>query len=476
MSDTLLVIEDETLLGSELSRHFRKGGWEVVLVETLAGARQELLERALDPLVVLADMNLPDGNALDLLEQVRTATTRGEWIFLTAFGSVPDSVRALRLGAIDFLEKPCDIERLDLVVAGAARSARAQRRILDMSAAKTREFSPGSFVGRSGAARSTRQMLEKLSRVPFSTLLVTGETGVGKGLAARILHHSGPRADGPMVELNCAAMPKDLLESELFGHEAGAFTGARGRRRGLMEQAHGGTLFLDEIGELEGHLQAKLLKAIEQRAFRRVGGEREVRVDVQIIAASNIDLTAAIEEGRFRSDLYHRLSAFQLPLPPLRERREDLEDLVPLFVAEFNALASRDVRVIPDQAWQVLKRHEWPGNVRELRNVVERCVLLAEHEVFNVGWAQLPTDGLPGEPAGPGARIEDAGGAAQVEGDRLCIPLNGSMALDDMDRFIIKTTLERCGHNITATARALGTTRETVRYRVQKYGLKTSRG
>jgi DNA-binding NtrC family response regulator len=473
MSDTLLVIEDEALLSAELSRHFRREGWEVVRVETLESARRELLERALDPLVVLADMNLPDGSALDLLEQVRAASARGEWIFLTAFGTVPDSVRALRLGAIDFLEKPCDIERLDLVVAGAARSARAQRRILDIAAAKTREFSPASFVGRSRSADGTRQMLEKLARVPFSTLLVTGETGVGKGLAARILHHSGPRADGPMVELNCAAMPKDLLESELFGHEAGAFTGARGRRRGLMEQAQGGTLFLDEIGELESHLQAKLLKAIEQRAFRRVGGEREVRIDAQIVAASNIDLAAAIEEGRFRSDLYHRLSAFQLHLPPLRERREDLGDLVPLFVAEYNALASRNVRVIPDQAWQALKRYDWPGNVRELRNVIERCVLLAEHEVFNIGWAQLPVDGREAEPGGPGSPIDGEGEKAQVEGDRLCIPLDGSMALDDMDRFIIKTTLERCGHNITAAARALGTTRETVRYRVQKYGLKT---
>ncbi len=320
MPETLLVIEDEALLGTEVSRHFKKGGWEVVLADTLARARRELLERSLDPLVVLADMNLPDGNALDLLEQVRAVNAQGEWIFITAYGSVPDSVRALRLGAIDFLEKPCEIARLDLVVAGAARSARAQRRIIEIAEAKTRAFSPDSFVGRSQAASDVRQMLRKLGTVPFSTLLITGETGAGKGLAARILHHSGLRAEGPLVELNCAAMPRDLVESELFGHEAGAFTGAKGRRRGLMEQADGGALFLDEIGELEIHLQAKLLKAIEERSFRRVGGEREIKVDAQIIAASNSDLLAMIDRGAFRSDLYHRLSAFQLALPPPRGR------------------------------------------------------------------------------------------------------------------------------------------------------------
>jgi DNA-binding NtrC family response regulator len=461
MPETLLVIEDEALLGTEVSRHFKKGGWEVVLADTLARARRELLERSLDPLVVLADMNLPDGNALDLLEQVRAVNAQGEWIFITAYGSVPDSVRALRLGAIDFLEKPCEIARLDLVVAGAARSARAQRRIIEIAEAKTRAFSPDSFVGRSQAASDVRQMLRKLGTVPFSTLLITGETGAGKGLAARILHHSGLRAEGPLVELNCAAMPRDLVESELFGHEAGAFTGAKGRRRGLMEQADGGALFLDEIGELEIHLQAKLLKAIEERSFRRVGGEREIKVDAQIIAASNSDLLAMIDRGAFRSDLYHRLSAFQLALPPLRTRKEDLEDLVPVFIAEFDALASKNVSTIPEQAWQTLRRHDWPGNVRELRNVVERCVLLSEREVFNIRWAQLSTDAPRGDAAGP-----------ELDGDRLCIPLDGSMALDDMDRFIIKTTLERCDHNITAAARALGTTRETVRYRVNKYGLK----
>jgi two-component system response regulator AtoC len=460
MSDTLLLIEDEALLRTELARHYRRLGWEVVPAETLRKAERSLLELGLEPLVVLSDMSLPDGNALDLLDKVRAKTKTGsEWIFLTGFGSVPDSVRALRLGAYDFLEKPCEQERLDLVVAGAARSARAQTRLHEQVAAQRQRFLPASFVGRSPAAASVRDMLAKLTQVPFSALVISGETGTGKGLAARILHHSGPRAQGALVELNCAAVPRELMESELFGYEPGAFTGAKGRRRGLMEQAHGGTLFLDEISELSGDLQSKLLKAIEDRRFRRLGGESEIAVDVQILAASNRDLESLVRDADFRSDLYHRLSVFRLHLPPLRERKQDLEDLTPLFLAEFNAKAGKSVKVIPERVWQRLRAHEWPGNVRELRNVVERCVLFAESEYFPEHWLQLGTI-APASATGPTAA-----------GTSLTLPLDGSMALEEMDRYIIKTALERNGHNVTATARMLGTTRETLRYRIQKYGL-----
>ncbi len=456
MPETLLIIEDETLLGTELSRHFGQLGWEVALADSLNAARRALLDQRLEPLVVLADMNLPDGNSLTLLEEMRERRIDGEWLFLTAYGSVPDSVRALRLGAFDFLEKPCELERLDLVVVGAARSARAQRRLKQQADVDTRKYSPRSFAGHSEATQRVWSMLEKLVRVPFSALIITGETGTGKGLAARILHHSGLRAGGPLVEINCAALPRELLESELFGHEAGAFTGAKGRRRGLMEQASGGTVFLDEIGELDLPLQAKLLKAIEDRTIRRLGGDREIQVDVQIIAATNRDLDRRVDEGEFRSDLFHRISAFRLHLPALCERKEDLEELVPLFVAEFNTSAGKSVKIIPPAVWDRLRAHHWPGNVRELRNVVERCVLLSEDNIFPIQWLQL------------GAATEPT---VAVAGDQLCIPLDGSMVLEDMDRFIIKTALERNNGNVTGAARALGTTRETLRYRIQKYGL-----
>ncbi len=466
MADTLLVIEDEALLGGELARHYRREGWEVILTEDIDSARKALLEQELDPLVVLSDMSLPDGNALDLLESIRRRGHKcGEWILLTGYASVPDSVRALRIGAFDFLEKPCEQERLDLVVAGARRSARAQRRLRDEAAAQTRLHTPASFVGRSDVAQQVRTMLGKLTKVPFSALVISGETGTGKGLAARILHHSGPRADSPLIELNCAALPHDLLESELFGHEAGAFTGAKTRRRGLLEQANGGTLFLDEIGEMDLELQAKLLKAIEDHSIRRLGGERNIDVDVQIIAASNRDLETRVRDGAFRNDLYHRLSVFRLHLPPLRERKEDLEDLVPRFVAEFNIKSGQRVSEIGDDVWSRLKAHDWPGNVRELRNIVERCVLFSDNETFPAQWLQL---------SAVAASADTSPQASLADGQHVLIPLDGSMTLDDMDRYIIETALQQHDFNVTATARALGTTRETLRYRISKYGLNSS--
>ena len=295
--------------------------------------------------------------------------------------------------------------------------------------------------------------------MPISALVIGGETGTGKGLVTRILHYSGPRAKAPLIELNCAALPRDLLESELFGHEAGAFTGANKRRRGLIEQAHGGTLFLDEIAEMEIDLQSKLLKVIEDQRLRPLGSEREVNVDLQIVAASNRDLAQIARTGEFRADLYHRLSVFDLELPSLASRIEDLDELVPMLIEEFNARSGKNVNMISDQAWQALKNYDWPGNVRELRNVIERCVLFSEGADLPIRWFQLP---------GPQDREEQP----RIDGQTLNLPLDGSMSLEDMDRFIVQTALERANYNMTAAARNLGTTRQTLRYRAQKYDLK----
>jgi DNA-binding NtrC family response regulator len=457
MSETLLLIEDEPLLSAELQRHFQRGGWEVATAATLADAQRLLLGADLQPLVVVSDMSLPDGNALDLLESSRARAPGGEWLFLTGYGGVADSVRALRSGAFDFLEKPCDLERLDLVVAGAARSARAQRQLREQAAADNRRFTPDAFVGASDAAKEVREMLAKLSRVPLSALLITGETGTGKGLAARILHHTGMRRLGPLIEVNCAALPHHLLESELFGHEPGAFTDAKGRRRGLMEQAHGGTIFLDEIGELPLDLQAKLLSAIEDRKLRRLGGTQQIEVDIQLLAASNHNLAQRVQENAFRRDLYHRITVFKLALPPLRIRKEDLRDLVPMFVAEFNLKAGKSVRVIPDSVWSALHAHDWPGNVRELRNAVERCVLLSDTATLAAQWLQLE----PSQANAPG----------RADPSDLVLPMDGSVSLDEMEKRIVFAALERTHYNVTAAARLLGTSRETLRYRVNKFGL-----
>lgn len=386
MSPTLLIIEDEALLGQELQRHFQREGWETRRAANLDEARAILWGHAFEPAVVLSDMNLPDGNALDLLDDARRAALPGEWVFITGYGSVPDSVRAVKLGALDFLEKPVDIGRLTLVLNGAARTARAERRLAEQAADEERRYEPASYAGDSAAAQETREMLARLAQVPFSALLIGGETGTGKGLAARILHYAGARKSGPLVEVNCAALPHELIEGELFGHEAGAFTGAKGRRRGLVEQASGGTLFLDELGELPPELQVKLLKVIEDKAVRRLGSERTIAVDVQFVAASNRDLETEVREGRFRADLFHRLSVFRLNLPPLRARSEDVRQLVPQFVREFNAKAGKRVTRIPDAVWTRLLAHDWPGNVRELKNLAERWSLGLEPSATPEHW------------------------------------------------------------------------------------------
>lgn len=454
MRPTLLIIEDESLLGGELQRHFQRLDWETALARDLNEARR-FLEEGLEPTVILSDMNLPDGNALDFLEQRGGRQPGCEWIFLTGYGSVPDSVRALRLGAYEFLEKPYDPTRLQMILEAAARSARAQRRVALESAQQHQRYSPEVFVGDSPQITRLRQLLARLAQVPFSSLVILGETGTGKGLAAKVLHSSGTRNQGPWVELNCAALPRELVEAELFGYEPGAFTGAKGRHHGLLEQADGGTLFLDEIGELEPGIQAKLLKAVEDKRFRRLGGEREIQVEAQIIAASNRDLQSLVQAGKFREDLYHRLSVFQVELPPLRHRRQDLNALVPRFVSEFNAKAGKRVRRIPEAAWRALENYDWPGNIRELRNLIERCVLLADGEEFPTQWLGLP--GLPG--------------AINEEADSISLPLDGSLSLEDMERHILAAVLQRCDGNVTAAARFLKVSRETLRYRIQKLGL-----
>jgi two-component system, NtrC family, response regulator AtoC len=456
MKDSLLIIEDEVLLGNELARFFRKHGWEVSVATDLKTARHFLNEQDIEPMVVLSDMNLPDGNSLDFMEQVKASLTNTEWILLTGYGSVTDSVRALRLGAYDFIEKPCELDRLNMLVEGAARSARAQRRLHQETSQHFNRYSLDALVGRSQKTQKLRDMVKQLASVQFSSLVISGETGCGKGLLTKILHYTGSRADNPLVELNCAAIPKDLLESELFGYEAGAFTGAKKRHRGLLEQADTGTIFLDEIGELDLNLQGKLLKAVDELKFRRVGGKNTIEVNIQIIAATNRDLLERVKSGEFRQDLYHRLSVINIHIPPLRERKEDLHDLVPQFIAECNVKTGKNVKTIPSQVWDQLEAYDWPGNIRELHNIIERCVLLANSEVFPAHWLQFPNTNV----------------TAPVDVNHgMYIPLDGSLSLQDMEKIIIQEALARTNNNITGAARLLRATRETMRYRVQKYHL-----
>lgn len=310
------------------------------------------------------------------------------------------------------------------------------------------------FLGNSAQAQQIRALLEQLCGLPVSAIVITGETGTGKGLAARLLHEGGCRQGKPLVEVNCAALPHNLLESELFGYEVGAFSGAQKRRTGLFEQAAGGTLFLDEIGEMPIELQAKLLHVLEGKSFRRLGGERELHVDVQIISATNCNITQSVAQGTFRADLYYRLSVFNLQLPPLRARICDVKVLAEEFLATYTAQMGKRIDSVPEEVWKAFGNYSWPGNVRELRNVIERGVLLAATSEFPMQSLELSNDACF-------CHVLE-----QEEGVQF--PMDGSMTLDEMEAAILSAALRYCQNNVSAAARLLGMTRERFRYRLQK--------
>ena len=478
---SIAIIEDERLLGNELKRRFEREGWRVTLSPRIEDARRLFIELGFAPAIVLSDMNLPDGNGLDFLEEARAEKVQSEWIFLSGYGTRKDIERAADLGALDFLAKPLDFHKLDLTIATANRGAQARQRINDTTQQAVSKFSPQSFIGPSDAAEQVRNMLIQLGNVPITSILIGGETGTGKGLVAKILHYSGQRKEGPFIDLNCAAIPKDMLESELFGHESGAFTGAKGRHRGLMEQADGGTLFLDEIGEMDIGLQSKLLTSIEEQSFRRVGGEEKISVDIQLVAASNRDLRAESAKGNFRLDLYHRISVFEMSLPALRSRSEDIAPIVESLMVEFNARSGKQVQRVPAPVLNILKSYSWPGNVRELRNVIERSVMLANGPDLPGEWLGIhPTPAMAAATSdtettqSSSSQAENPAHTAQEHA--ITLPLDGSVSLEEMEEKIIRRALELNDYNVMATVRALGTTRETLRYRIRKYGLEDPSG
>lgn len=463
MANRLLIIENDLVECDEIASRFTKNHWQVDIASSLEGAKKMIAKNDFNPHVICAAAHNNAEAIFSFVNETIDELAHSEWVFLV------DKEERLETELLDDIpyhsvEKPFKNKQIDIAIKRALRSSLTARRLDAYSSQQFDQNRLDAFVGQSESVTELKEMLAKLTEVPISTMIITGETGTGKGLVARILHHTGTRKDGPMVELNCAALPRDLLESQLFGHEAGAFTGAKGRYRGLFEQADNGTLFLDEIGDMDIDLQAKVLKAIEDKKVRRLGGQREIEIDVQIIAATAKDLEKAYKQKLFREDLYHRLSVFCVSLPPLRSRKSDLVDLVPRIIAEFNAIAGRHVETVSDKVWKELLDYDWPGNVRELRNVIERCVLMSKDEEFPIEWLQLSTA------CSPSASVEDISSRS----NRVTLPLDGSMALDEMDGQIIQTALEKNGFNIAETARALKTTRETIRYRIQKYSLKTT--
>ncbi len=406
MSATVLIVDDEATLLSFLERILADEGYETLVATTLAQAEQQLETRHVD--ILLLDLALPDGDGLSLLERITRQRADLPVIVLTAFGAVHSAVQAMKLGAFDYLTKPFDTSELLVNLSKAAESV-ALRRELEQLRQKGRSGGDAWIVGETPAMRRLAEQLERVAPTPLS-VLITGESGTGKEVLARTIHARSPRAGKAFMAINCAAIPDQLLESELFGYEPGAFTGAKRQKKGLIELADGGTLFLDEIGSMKLEMQAKLLRVLETKTLMRVGGTSEVRVNIRLMAATNRDLAAAVRAGEFREDLYYRLSVVQFHLPPLRERVADL----PLFVATFLEQASREmgkrITSVHPRAMAALKAYRWPGNIRELRNVLERAVLFCDgpeiqlsHLPAEVAQAEAAALSAAGDPADPTA-------------------------------------------------------------------------
>ncbi len=443
----ILIVDDEKLIRWSLRQRLEAAGYEVLEAEDGA----EGLERCRDDVdLVILDFRLPDTDGVSLIPKIKRQSPDIVIILLTAYASVPNAIEAIKLGAYHYVNKPIDLQEMLLLVEKALETTRLRREVRALRARESAPYRFDQIVGESAPMQSVKALLRKIAASPSSTVLLTGESGTGKDLAAKAVHFGSARAVGPFLNISCSAIPETLLESELFGHEKGAFTDAKGQKKGLLEQADGGTTFLDEIGEIAPVLQAKLLRFLEEKAFRRVGGSADVRVDVRVIAATNRNLEEAVRDGRFREDLYYRLRVLPVELPPLRERGGDVMLLADHFVDGFNREFKKSIRGFVADARAALETYPWPGNVRELRNVLERAVLLAEHDLLE------REDVLTLTPASLSAGFQLPAGGLDVE---------------QLERDLLAQALKRSGGNQTRAGKLLGLNRDQVRYRIEKFGL-----
>src|SRR6476620_781858 len=374
--ERILVVDDEKMIRWSLGEALR--GWGFMPAEAATAAEAVAAFEAESPAAVLLDINLPDGSGLDVLRKLRQREPDAVIIMITANVLIDETIAALRGGAYDFIGKPINLEELHVAIRNGIEASRLRREVNLIRRERSQQFSFDQIIGESPAIREMLAMSQKVAESEVSSVLLQGESGTGKDLVAKAIHYHSNRAAGPFVAINCAALPGTLIESEVFGYEKGAFTDAKARKEGLFEQAESGTLFLDEIGEFELSLQAKLLRVLEEGAFRRVGGLKDLPLDVRVIAASNRDLKTESEAGHFRADLFYRLSIIQIDIPPLRERGDDIRLLAEHYLASFKERLRKNIDSMSEEALAAFRSYEWPGNVRELRNVIERAMILED--------------------------------------------------------------------------------------------------
>jgi two-component system response regulator AtoC len=448
MKATVLVVEDEEALRRSLGKYAERTGYTVLEAADGEAAIRTVAERAVD--AVLLDFKLPGADGLTVLRELKSREPTVAVIMMTAFGDIRPAVEAIKLGAYDYVKKPFEPDDMMRLVDNALRASLLRRELSRLQAGESRKYK--YMVSKSPAMQRVLAFVARLSRTPYTQVLIVGETGTGKEVLAREIHTGSQRASAQFVAVNCSALSENLLESELFGHTKGAFTDAHKEKRGLFEIADGGTLFLDEIGDLQMPLQPKILRAVEEKTIRRVGGLNDIPVDVRIIAATNRDLRAMVADTLFREDLFYRLNVFTIYVPPLRERAEDVLPLATYFVETFNAEFKKNVAGLTPEAEGILTGYRWPGNVRELRSVIERAVILTEGERV------LPSALTIGPPA-------PAGGAGEIN-----VGANGGLSLDELERRHILDVLALTGGNKSRAAKLLKVSRTTLWAKLKKYG------
>jgi DNA-binding NtrC family response regulator len=462
---SLLIVEDEEILGKNIRRALEKLGHTVALATTCSDA--ERLFGELQPDLTLLDLRLPDGSGIDLLARIRAQQPSACVLMMTAHATIEDAVRAIKLGARDYLQKPLHMDDLRHAVTRALEETQLRA---EVSYYRSRQASGSGFeaiAGSCAAIDELRGKVRRLCSLPADTVpptvLLTGETGTGKGLVARVLHYNGTRADKPFIEINCAAIPENLVESELFGHERGAFTDARSAKGGLFQAADRGTLFLDELGCLPIAIQVKILKAIEEKTVRPIGARTDRKIDVAIVAATNSSLEDMVRAGTFRQDLFFRLSVARLEVPALRERGNDIAMLARRFLTEITERYRQPEKGLTPEAEAAIKRHPWPGNVRELRNTLDRAVLFSEGDLIDARALGLPETA----PSLVAFRVDVTGGLT------LEIP-EGGLQFEELERMLLVQALRKSGGSQTGAARLLGLTRDTLRYRLEKFGIEAA--